>query len=94
MDENQIQIESQIFSITNINVAASEEDFLITITTGNQARRYQISPKHAKRVSMLLSQWVSQYESQFGELETSLPVAGADAAQGVPIGFQIDQDVD
>jgi hypothetical protein len=76
MEENQqiqINMDLQLFSLSNVNVAFDEENFALVLMSGNSARRYVASPKHAKRLMLLLQSKIAEYEKSFGELKTSLP---------------------
>jgi len=78
MDEpQQIQIglEPQAFFLSGVQVAFSEEEFLFMMTSGNSGRRYIASPKHAKRILLLLQQKIDEYEKSYGPLKTELPRA-------------------
>lgn len=68
-----MNLDPNAYAVSNVSIAASEEDFGITITSGNQIRFYNLSPKHAKRVMLLLQKEVANYEEKFGELLTELP---------------------
>ena len=68
-----MNLDPNAYAISNVSIASSEEDFGITITSGNQVRFYNLSPKHAKRVMLLLQKEVANYETKFGELLTELP---------------------
>ncbi|MBU0546915.1 MAG: DUF3467 domain-containing protein [Patescibacteria group bacterium] len=68
-----INLDTNLYAISNISVAFDEEQFLFTIFSGNQARQFSASPKHAKRLTMLLEKNITDYENKFGKLETKLP---------------------
>lgn len=74
-EQQQIQIglDPNVYGITNVSIMSNEEDFHFVITSGNQARQFVASPKHTKRIYLLLKQQVENYEKQFGELKTELP---------------------
>lgn len=61
------------FALTNVSVDFDEEQFVLRLTSGNHARGYVATPKHAKRIMMLLSKQVSEYEKKHGEIATILP---------------------
>jgi hypothetical protein len=69
----QINLDPSLYTINNVSMAFDEEQFVLTIFSGNQARQFSLSPKHAKRLSMLLEKNVFDYEGKFGKLETKLP---------------------
>ena len=69
----QINLDQNIYAITNVSILFSEEDFHFAITSGNQARQFVATPKHAKRILLLLKQQIENYEKQFGEIKTQLP---------------------
>jgi hypothetical protein len=69
----QINLDPNLYTIGNISVAFDEEQFILTVFSGNQARQFSMSPKHAKRLSMLLEKNIFDYEAKFGKLATKLP---------------------
>ena len=68
-----INLDPNIYTISNVNIGSSEEEFTIQIASGNQLRQYSLSPKHAKRLSLLLVKVLEGYEKTFGTLITQLP---------------------
>ena len=69
----QLNLDPNIYGISNINMVFSEEDFHFMIMSGNQGRQFIATPKHAKRIYLLLKQQIENYEKQFGEIKTQLP---------------------
>ena len=69
----QINLDPNIYSISNVSIIFNEEDFHFVINSGNQARQFMASPKHAKRIYLLLKQQIENYEKQFEEIKTTLP---------------------
>ena len=72
-------------------IVFDQENFYVTLVSGNQGRRFQFSPMHAKRFLMLLQKQMEAFEKQFGEQKAELPIT----AQGSEpqtnerkIGFQ------
>jgi hypothetical protein len=57
----------------NVNMAFNEEFFLFVFTSGNRQTEYALTPKHAKRLLMLLERNIRQYEEKLGVLDTRLP---------------------
>ena len=55
--------------------------------SGNQARRYLATPKHAKRILLLLQKQIEMYEKQFEVLDTVLPEAKPE--DKTPMGFDV-----
>ena len=88
MEKNQqsVQMDTQLFYVSNVNIALTEEEIYLVVMTGNAARRYVLSPKHAKRLSLLLPKQIAEYEKQFGALETEL-VEMKDSGDKPGIGF-------
>ena len=70
----QINIDPNFYMITMMNMGFDEEIFHFMITSGNQGRQFTATPKHAKRIYLLLKQQIENYEKQFGEIKTSLPL--------------------
>jgi len=73
--ENEIKvgIDPNLYAVTNVNIAFDEEAFVFLIFSGNQARQFSASPKHAKRIELLLVKQIAEYEKKFGKIETQLP---------------------
>lgn len=88
--KNQINIDVDPVQLSVLTVMSNynEEVFEITVVSGNRGWRYVLSPKHAKRFLLLLQKQIGDYESLFGELQTSLPQAIQDQEdQTGKIGF-------
>jgi len=68
-----VNIDPNLYALTGVNVRFDEEQFFFQLTSGNQIRGYLASPKHAKRVMLLLDKQVKEYENKFGDLKTDLP---------------------
>ena len=88
----QINLEPNVHTITNINLNPGEEEFILLIMSGNNARQYSMNPKHAKRFSMLLQNAINEYEKKFGELKTELPTVNNNQTETKKFGFQADKD--
>ncbi len=71
----QVNLDPNIYFITMVNMMSNEEGFNFLITSGNQGRQFTATPKHAKRIYMLLEKQIKEYESKFGEIKTQLPEA-------------------
>jgi len=69
----QINLDPNLYAISNVSIAFDEEQFIFTIFSGNQARQFSSSPKHAKRLLMLIERNIADYEKKFGKLDTKLP---------------------
>lgn len=83
-----INIDPNIYAITNVNISPSEEQFVFAIFSGNQVRQFLATPAHTKRIMLLLKQQVENYEKQFGELKTQLPKMNETKEEpGPKIGF-------
>ncbi len=80
-EQVQIQLESALFYAGSANIVYGEEEFMIVLTSGNSARRYLFSPKHAKRMMLLLQQNIQDYEKKFGELKTELPKVTGESSE-------------
>jgi len=68
-----INLDPNAYAITMVNMFFDEELFHFLITSSNQGRQFLATPKHAKRIYLLLKQQIEQYEEKFGELKTELP---------------------
>ena len=69
----QINMDPNSYMITMVNMGFDEEMFHFMITSANQGRQFSATPKHAKRIYLLLKQQIENYEKQFGEIKTQLP---------------------
>lgn len=69
----QINLDPNLYAISNVSISSDEEQFIFTVFSGNQARNFSSSPKHAKRILMLLEKKISDFEKKYGKLETKLP---------------------
>ena len=88
-DKPQIQtsLDPNVYAITNLSILSNEEDFHFAITSGNQVRQFSASPKHAKRILMLLQQQIENYEKQFTEIKTQLPKITQNNKDETKLGF-------
>jgi len=88
-EEKQIKINLDpiLYALSNVNMVFNEEVFDFLMISGNQARQFRASPKHAKRIYLLLGKYLSEYEKKFGPLETQLPEK-METAPGEKIGFK------
>ncbi|MBT7755326.1 MAG: DUF3467 domain-containing protein [Candidatus Magasanikbacteria bacterium] len=68
-----MQIDQILYYLTGANVEFDEEQFVFNTMSNTIARRYVLSPKHAKRFFLLLQKKIEDYEKIHGELKTSLP---------------------
>ncbi len=71
----QMQVDPNGYYITGVNIAVTDEEFMFFIASQNQGRQFIASPKHAKRVSLLLQKFISEFEKKHGIIETELPKA-------------------
>ncbi len=82
-----MNIEAHINTLTNANIQYSEEDFLFQFDSGNQVRRFMASPKHAKRILLLLQARIGEYEKQFGDIKTELIAKQQQSTEEKKFGF-------
>jgi len=87
-EEKQIKInlDPVLYALSNVNMVFDEEVFDFLMISGNQARQFRASPKHAKRIYLLLGRYLNEYEKKFGELKTQLPEKKETGPEG-KIGF-------
>lgn len=81
-----INLDPILYSLTNVNIGFNEEVFDFLMITGNQGKRFRATPKHAKRIYLLLEKSIQEYEKKFGEIKTQLAQAGENTAKE-EIGF-------
>lgn len=81
--------EPNIYSLTNTELTATEEEFFLHLHSGNSIRRYHLTPKHMKRISMLIERELSKFEDSNGEIKTNLPTQKKKVAKRkTKIGFR------
>ena len=83
----QIDLEPNIVYLNAVQMGFDEEQFLFLMVSGNAARQYSVSPKHAKRILLLLQQKIKEYEGQYGELKTSLFGTKGETTRDKSFGF-------
>ncbi len=83
----QLNLDANMYAMTGVNIVFDEEHFVFGITSGNQIRQFLSSPKHAKRILLLLQKQIDAYESTHGKLETQLPEIKTETPR-VLAGFQ------
>ena len=72
-----IQVNTTVLALTNLGLVFDEEHFVLQLTSGNQMTRYLVTPKHAKRILMLLQRELEKHEDKFGKLDAKLPEKGS-----------------
>lgn len=87
-EEKQIKVnlDPTLYALSNVNMGFNEEIFDFLFISGNQARQFRASPKHAKRIYLLLGKYLEEYEKKFGPVETQLPEK-RETARETKIGF-------
>jgi len=81
-----VNLDPILYALSNVNMGFNEEVFDFLMISGNQARQFRASPKHAKRIYLLLGKYLTEYEKKFGILETQL-LEKKETAQEEKIGF-------
>jgi hypothetical protein len=54
----------------NVNVGVNKEAIVLAMFSGETVGIYALSPEHAKRLSLMLSYNIADYEKKFGEIKT------------------------
>ncbi len=85
--EIQLNLDPNVYLITLMNIGFNEEFFNLLVASGNQAKQYSATPKHAKRIYLLLKQQVEAYEQRFGEIKTQLPERPQSTQEETKVGF-------
>jgi hypothetical protein len=83
----QLNADPNLYLITLMNIGFNEEFFNFLIASGNQGRQFSATPKHAKRIYLLLKQQIENYEKQFGEIKTQLPSRPQSTQEENKVGF-------
>ncbi len=86
--QQQIPIDGHAHALVSALINFDEEQFQLLMLSGGPARLYVLSPKHAKRLMILLQNHVATYEKQFGELKTGLAQA-TKSTQEDEVGFHV-----
>lgn len=81
-----VNLDPILYALSNVNMGFNEEVFDFLFISGNQARQFRASPKHAKRIYLLLGKYLEEYEKKFGALKTDLPEKRETMQEG-KIGF-------
>ncbi len=80
------------YALGSITLSFNDENFYFALHAGRHTRTYVVSPKHAKRIMMLLEKDVREFEERFGELKTELPPNARNdisSTEGRQMGFSI-----
>ena len=83
----QVNLDPNSYMITMVNMGFDEETFHFLITSANQGRQFVATPKHAKRIHLLLKNQIENYEKQFGEIKTALPQMPQNTSEDPKVGF-------
>lgn len=83
----QLHVDPNSYYLSGMNIWMSEEEFIFLLTSQVSGRQYVTSPKHAKRISMLLQKLIAEYEQKYGPIVTELPKA-PDQTTEKNVGFQ------
>ena len=83
----QLNVDPNVYLITLMNIGFNEEFFNFLLASGNQGKQFSATPKHAKRIYLLLKQQIESYESKFGEIKTKLPENTKNTQEESKVGF-------
>jgi hypothetical protein len=86
--QQQIAIDGHAHALMNVMINFDEENFQMLMMSGGPARLFVVSPKHAKRVKLLLERQIEAYEKKFGKIDASLPTA-TQATADEEVGFKM-----
>ncbi|KPJ85971.1 hypothetical protein AMJ57_01090 [Parcubacteria bacterium SG8_24] len=89
-EQKQIALEAPAHALQNVIANFDEEQFRLIMMSGGPARMYVLSPKHAKRIMLLLQKQIGDYEAQFGKVETELPQTVEGTATRGEVGFKVE----
>ena len=87
-EQQQIAVDGHAHALANVLVNFDEEQFQFLMMSGGPARLYIASPKHAKRLMLLLKKQIEEYEKKFGELQTALSAPGKGSMEE-EMGFRV-----
>jgi hypothetical protein len=86
--QQQIPIDGHAHALLNVMISHDEENFQFLMASGGPARLYLASPKHAKRIALLLGRQLADYEKKYGEIKAELPKAPKGTAEE-EVGFKV-----
>jgi len=86
--QQQIPIDGHAHALMSVLVNFDEEHFQLLMMSGGPARLYVASPKHAKRLMLLLQKQLADYEAKFGDLKTALAAATKGTTEE-EVGFKV-----
>ena len=66
------EFESQ-YALASCTISYNDENFFLTMHSGRSSKVYVLTPKHAKRILMLMQRDMDEFEEKYGQLETELP---------------------
>ena len=82
-----INLDPVLYALSNVNVGFNQEVFDLLMISGGQGRQFRASPKHAKRIYLLLGKHIGEYENKFGPIKAELPEKRGTAIKE-KIGFE------
>src|SRR5207249_4255967 len=83
-----IDIDPTYYAAQVCDISFGEESFFLNVTSGRRGRIYVLTPKHAKRLYLLLKKELEKYEKKYGALKTKLPRKRHVTAEKKPsVGF-------
>jgi hypothetical protein len=85
-----VNLDPTLYALSNVNVGFNQEVFDFLMISGGQGRQFRASPKHAKRIYLLLGKYIGEYEGKFGPIETQL-LSKMETAAKEKIGFEKEQ---
>ncbi len=76
------------YAAEDFEISFNDESFFINLTSGRSRRVYVLTPKHAKRLLILLKKDIEKFEKKYGDLKTTVPKKKKTTAHGKrPLGF-------
>lgn len=70
--DGHIEMDPAYYAAEVCDISFNEENFYVNMTSGRRGRIYVLTPKHAKRLYLLLKKDLEEYEKKFGELRTGI----------------------
>ncbi len=71
--EIKVNLDPVLYGLSNVNINFNEEVFDFLLISGNQGRQFRATPKHAKRIKIILERSINEYEKRYGEIKVELP---------------------
>lgn len=73
MKKIQLQGDPNMYYLSMVQIGFTPETFRFMLVTGKQARQFETTPEHAKRIKMVLDKKIEEYEEANKKIEAGAP---------------------